>query len=73
MTNTVPSRSGRARDSAVRRHRPRRNVTDIGLALLTPLVGKEFLDRHGLRTPFNRGLQYGVTRVFSAAGATTRQ
>ena len=73
MTNTVPSRSGRARDSAVGRHRPKRNVTDIGLALLTPLVGKEFLDRHGLRTPFNRGLQYGVTQVFSAAGATTRQ
>lgn len=73
MTNTVPSRSGRARNSAVGRHRPKRNVTDIGLALLTPLVGREFLDRHGLRTPFNRGLQYGVTQVFSAAGATTRQ
>ncbi len=73
MTNTLPSRSGRARDSAVGQRRRKRTATDIGLALLTPLVGQEFLDRHGLRTPLNRGLQYGVKQVFSAAGATTRQ
>ena len=73
MTNTLPSRSGRARNSAVGRHRRKRTATDIGLALLTPLVGQEFLDRHGLRGPLNRGLQYGVQQVFSAAGAATRQ
>ena len=73
MTNTLPPRGDRSRDSSVGRRRRKRNATDIGLALLTPLVGQEFLDRHGLRAPLNRGLQYGVKQVFSAAAATTRQ
>ena len=29
-------------------------MIDIGLALITPLVGQEFLDRYGLRDPLNR-------------------
>ncbi len=74
MTNTLPSRhSDRARNSAVGTHRHRRTVTDLGLALITPIVGSEFLDRHGLRGPLNRGLKYGVKQVFSTAGAATRQ
>ena len=75
MTNPVPSRphSARARDSAVGQHQHKRSATDIGLAILTPLVGQEFLDRYHLRDPFNRGLKYGVKQVFAAAGASTRQ
>ncbi len=74
MTNTLPSRhSDRARNSAVGTHRQKRTITDLGLALITPIVGSEFLDRHGLRGPLNRGLKYGVKQVFSTAGAATRQ
>lgn len=80
MTNTLPSEHGskqRARrpghESAVGLQRHRRTVTDIGLALITPIVGQEFLDRYGLRDPLNKGLRYGVRTAFSAAGATTRQ
>ncbi|ABK74880.1 acyl-CoA dehydrogenase [Mycolicibacterium smegmatis] len=51
----------------------KRTATDIGLALITPIVGQEWLDRYGLRDPLNRGLKYGVKQVFSTAGATTRQ
>jgi alkylation response protein AidB-like acyl-CoA dehydrogenase len=43
------------------------------LALITPIVGQEFLDRYKLRDPLNRGLKYGVKQVFSAAGAANRQ
>lgn len=85
MTDIVPARkpsarppsarppSARARDSAIGTYRHKRSLTDIGLGLLGPLISREFLDRHKLRDPFNRGLKFGVTRVFAAAGATTRQ
>lgn len=78
MTNTIDRNSARApkpngRESAVGAHKHKRTPTDIGLALLTPIVGQEFLDRYNLRDPFNRGLKYGVKQVFSVAGATTRQ
>jgi len=75
MPETRPPRphSARARDSAVGQYRHKRSITDIGLAMLTPLVGQEFLDRYHLREPLNRGLKYGVKQVFSAAGASTRQ
>jgi alkylation response protein AidB-like acyl-CoA dehydrogenase len=80
MTDTLPSKNGTSarpkrtdQESAVGLQRHKRTPTDIGLALLTPLVGQEFLDRHNLRDPFNRGLKYGVKQVFSAAGASTRQ
>ncbi len=46
---------------------------DIGMGLLTPLLGQEFLDRHNLRGPLNRALKFGVKHGFSAAGASTRQ
>ena len=74
MTNTLPSRhSDRALQQRGGHHRHKRTVTDLGLALITPIVGSEFLDRHGLRGPLNRGLKYGVKQVFSTAGAATRQ
>jgi alkylation response protein AidB-like acyl-CoA dehydrogenase len=79
MTNTLPSKNGSTRpkrstkESAVGLHKHKRTPTDIGLALITPIVGQEFLDRYNLRDPLNRGLRYGVKQVFSAAGATSRQ
>ena len=60
-------------DSAVGLQRHKRSATDIGIALLTPIMGQEFLDKYGLRDPLNRGIKYGVKQAFSAAGATTRQ
>jgi alkylation response protein AidB-like acyl-CoA dehydrogenase len=77
MTNTLPSKNGstpkRGRESAVGLKKHKRSATDIGLALITPIVGQEFLDRHNLRDPLNRTLKYGVRQVFSAAGASARQ
>jgi alkylation response protein AidB-like acyl-CoA dehydrogenase len=81
MTDTTPAaengskaRAQRAgRRSAVGLPKRKRTPTDIGLALVTPLVGQEFLDRYHLRDPLNRGLRYGVKTVFSVAGASTRQ
>lgn len=78
MTNTAtngskqrPPRTGR--ESAVGLQKHKRSPTDIGLALITPLVGQEFLDRYNLRDPLNRALRYGVKQAFSVVGASTRQ
>ncbi|MCV7319641.1 acyl-CoA dehydrogenase family protein [Mycolicibacterium confluentis] len=60
-------------ESAVGLKKHKRTATDIGLALIMPIVGQELLDKYNLRDPFNRGLRYGVRTAFSAAGATTRQ
>ncbi|PXX06572.1 acyl-CoA dehydrogenase family protein [Mycolicibacterium moriokaense] len=79
MTNTLPSKNGSkppkrsGKESAVGLQRHKRTPTDIGLALITPIVGQEFLDRYNLRDPLNRSLKYGVKQVFSAVGASTRQ
>ena len=79
MTNTLPSKarppkpSPRARDSAVGQFREKRNPINLGMGLLTPLLGQEFLDRHNLRDPLNRALKFGVKHGFSAAGTSTRQ
>jgi alkylation response protein AidB-like acyl-CoA dehydrogenase len=80
MTNTLPSKNGTKRrkarpgsESAVGLKKHKRTATSVGLALVTPLVGQEFLDKYGLRDPLNRGLRYGVKSVFSALGASTRQ
>ena len=62
-----------ARDSAVGARRPRRNLLDIGMGLLTPVISSELLDRRGLRDRFNRVLKFGVQHGFSAVGASTRQ
>jgi alkylation response protein AidB-like acyl-CoA dehydrogenase len=77
MTNTLPSTNGheqsRARESAIGLQKYKRSPTALGLALITPLLGQEFLDKHGLRDPLNRSLRYGVKTTFSALGASTRQ
>jgi alkylation response protein AidB-like acyl-CoA dehydrogenase len=84
MTNTLPSKNTQSRrpkrrqapagrESAVGLQRHKRSATDIGLALITPIVGQEFLDRHNLRDPLNRALRYGIKQAFSVAGASTRQ
>ena len=75
MARTAPSTQSAtaAHESAVGLQRHKRTATDIGLALITPLVGQEFLDRFGLRDPLNRGLKYGAKQIFSVAGASTRQ
>ena len=73
MTNTLPSKTRSGRESAVGLQKHKRTATDIGLALITPIVGQEFLDKYHLRDPLNRGLKYGVKQVFSAAGAANRQ
>jgi alkylation response protein AidB-like acyl-CoA dehydrogenase len=51
----------------------KRTGIDIAIALLTPLVGQEFLDRYHLRDPLNRGLRHGTKTILSTAGATSRQ
>ena len=73
MTNTIDRKSTRAaksagRESAVGQQKHKRTPIDIGLALITPIVGQEFLDKHNLRDPLNRGLKYGVKQVFSVVG-----
>lgn len=74
MTNTIPpAPSARARNSAVGKFSPKRSVLDVGMGLLTPLLGQEFLDRHHLREPLNRALMLGTKHGFSAVGASTRQ
>jgi alkylation response protein AidB-like acyl-CoA dehydrogenase len=80
MTNTLPSKNGSTPrpkrtgpDSGVGPRKHKRSATDIGLALITPIVGQEFLDKYKLRDPLNRTLKYGIKQVYSAAGASTRQ
>jgi len=80
MSESLPSKSGssprpkrKGKESAVGMRRRKRTAIELGLALVTPLVGQEFLDRYKLREPLNRGLQYGVKQVFSVAGAASRQ
>lgn len=72
MTNTLPSKQD-GKESAVGLQKHNRTAIDVGMALLTPLMGQEFLDRYHLRDPLNRGIKYGVKHGFSAAGAATRQ
>ncbi len=83
MTNTDPSDGANRRrpkrrvpaghESRVGLRRHKRTPTEIGLALVTPIVGQEFLDRHRLRDPLNRALRYGIKQAFWVAGASTRQ
>lgn len=77
MTNTISAGNGRpkrsGRKTGVGERKYKRGAIDIGMALLTPLVGQEFLDKYHLRDPFNRALRYGVKTTFSAAGAGSRQ
>ena len=65
--------SRRGRDTGVGMQPHKRTGVDVALALLTPVVGQEFLDKYNLRDPINRGLRFGVKTMFSTAGATSRQ
>src|ERR1700739_3285648 len=74
--SSKPSRSRfkrRGRKTGVGMQPHKRTGIDITLALLTPMVGQEFLDKYRLRDPLNRGLRYGTKTIFSTAGATSRQ
>lgn len=51
----------------------KRTGFDVAIAMLTPLVGQDFLDKYHLRYPLNRALRYGVKATFSTAAATSRQ
>ncbi len=82
MTNTVSPKSTRRTkrratsagdESRVGLRRRKRGPLDIGLALITPIVGQEFLDKYHLRDPLNRTVRYGIKQGFSVAGASTRQ
>src|ERR1700739_4830940 len=84
MTDTVSgskqtSKSSRSRfkrherETGVGLQPHKRTGIDIAIALLTPIVGQEFLDKYHLRDPLNRGLRYGTKTIFSTAGATSRQ
>ncbi|BBX21850.1 acyl-CoA dehydrogenase [Mycolicibacter terrae] len=78
MTDTASAARGAkdkrsGRSSAIGLEKPKRSPIATALALVTPLVSREFLDRHNLRNPLNRTLNYGVKTVFSVAGATGRE
>jgi alkylation response protein AidB-like acyl-CoA dehydrogenase len=84
MTDTVsgskqtskPTRSRfrrRGRKTGVGLQPHKRTGIDVALAVLTPIVGQEFLDKYHLRDPLNRTLRYGTKTIFSTAGATSRQ
>jgi alkylation response protein AidB-like acyl-CoA dehydrogenase len=73
-SKTSRSRFGRhGRKTAVGLQPHKRTGIDIAIALLTPIVGQEFLDKYHLRDPLNLGLRYGTKTIFSTAGATSRQ
>src|SRR5437868_9210880 len=68
-----PRGKRRGRHTGVGLQPHRRTGIDITMALLTPIVGQEFLDKYHLRDPLNRALRYGTKTIFSTAGATSRQ
>jgi hypothetical protein len=70
-TRSRSKRRGRKTGVGLQPHK--RTGIDITLALLTPFVGQEFLDKYHLRDPLNRGLRYGTKTIFSTAGAASRQ
>lgn len=78
MTDTLPAsgaRSKKRRDpqTTIGMKPHKRTGVDIAIALLTPLVGQEFLDKYKLRDPLNRTLRYGTKQVFSTTAAASRQ
>jgi alkylation response protein AidB-like acyl-CoA dehydrogenase len=73
QTSKTPRIKRRGRKTGVGLQPHKRTGIDITLALLTPLVGQEFLDKYHLRDPLNRSLRYGTKTIFSTAAATSRQ
>ncbi|MGZ4525257.1 MAG: acyl-CoA dehydrogenase family protein [Mycobacterium sp.] len=68
-----PRRKRKDHQSGVGLQPHKRTSVDIAIALLTPLMGQDFLDKYHLRDPLNRGLQYGTKTVFSTSAAASRQ
>jgi alkylation response protein AidB-like acyl-CoA dehydrogenase len=79
MTDTNASKSARrrpkrrGRQTAVGVQPHKRTGVDVAIALLTPFVGQEFLDKYHLRDPLNQGLRYGTKTLFSTMAAASRQ
>jgi alkylation response protein AidB-like acyl-CoA dehydrogenase len=78
MTDTAskPGRSRakrRDRQTAIGMQPHKRTGVDVAIALITPIVGQEFLDKYNLRDPLNRGLRYGTKTLFSTTVAASRQ
>ena len=80
MTDTLPaagarSRPGKRRDpqTTIGMQPHKRTGVDVAIALLTPIVGQELLDKYHLRDPLNRTLRFGTKKVFSTAAAASRQ
>jgi hypothetical protein len=79
MTNTLPSENGAeprpkrpGKESAVGKQKHKRTAIDIGLALITPMVDQEFLDRYKLRDPLNRSLKHGSPKAPSTSPPNPR-
>ena len=66
-----PRRGGGVTGVGMQPHK--RTAIDIAIALITPLVGQDFLDKYRLRGPLNRGLGYGTKTIFSTSAAASRQ
>jgi alkylation response protein AidB-like acyl-CoA dehydrogenase len=77
MTNTVPAkpatRKRRGRESAVGLQQHKRTGIDVAMAVLTPIVGLEILDKYHLRGRLNRTLGYGAKQLFATTTAASRQ
>ncbi|WP_205876894.1 acyl-CoA dehydrogenase family protein [Mycobacterium camsae] len=78
MTDTLPasgahSKKRRDPQTTIGMKPHKRTGVDIAIALLTPLVGQDFLDKYKLRDPLNRTLRYGTKQVFSTTAAAGRQ
>ncbi|OBH51045.1 acyl-CoA dehydrogenase family protein [Mycobacterium sp. E2479] len=73
QTSTRSRTKRRDHKSAVGLQTHKRSGVDIAIALITPLVGQEFLDKYRLRDPLNRALRYGTKTVFSTAAASSRE
>jgi alkylation response protein AidB-like acyl-CoA dehydrogenase len=78
MTDTAskPGRSRakrRDRQTAIGMQPHKRTGVDVAIALITPIVGQEFLDKYHLRDPLNRSLRYGTKTLFSTTVAASRQ
>ena len=63
----------RGRKTGVGLEPHKRTAIDMAIAVLTPIVGQEFLDKYHLRDPLNRGLRYGTKTIFATTTATSRQ
>lgn len=63
----------RDRQTAIGMKPHKRTAIDVLIALITPVVGQDFLDERNLRDPLNRGLKYGTKTLFSATTAASRQ